>query len=47
MSQDTDALGLVLAVVATVVGLRLGLSGPDVSPVFTELPLGAVPGGTR
>jgi hypothetical protein len=51
MTRRTDILGLFLLVLATVVGLWLGLSGPDVSPVFSQLPfppdLGGGPGGAR
>lgn len=38
MTRRTDLVGILVLVVATVVGVWLGLSGPDVSPVFSELP---------
>ena len=38
MTGRIDVLGLVLLVAAVVVGLWLGLSGPDISPIFTEAP---------
>ena len=43
-SRQLDLVWVVLAVAATVLGVWLGLAGPDISPVFTEAPLGA--GGT-
>ena len=49
MTRRTDVVGLALLAVATVVGVWTGLSGPDVSPVLSELPFGADlgPGGGR
>jgi hypothetical protein len=46
MTRRFDVIGVVLLVAALVVGLWLGLSGPDVSPIFTEAPLpGSLGGG--
>jgi hypothetical protein len=42
MTRRFDVIGVVLLIAAVVVGLWLGLSGPDISPIFTEAPL---PGG--
>jgi hypothetical protein len=42
MTGRFDVIGVVLLVAAAVVGLWIGLSGPDISPIFTEAPL---PGG--
>jgi hypothetical protein len=38
-----DLIWVLLAIAATVLGVLLALGGPDISPVFTEAPLG--PGG--
>jgi hypothetical protein len=45
MTRRFDVLGAVLLVAAVVLGLWLGLSGPDISPIFTEAPLLGGPGG--
>jgi hypothetical protein len=45
MTRGFDGIGLVLLVAAVVVGFWLGLSGPDISPIFTEAPLPGGPGG--
>lgn len=42
MTRRYDVVGVVLLVAAVVVGVWLGLHGPDVSPIFTEAP---TPGG--
>jgi hypothetical protein len=38
VTRRTDLVGLLVLVIATVAGLWLGLSGPDVSPVISQLP---------
>jgi hypothetical protein len=45
MTRRADVVGIVLLLVATVLGLWLGLAGPDVSPVISELPFPAGVGG--
>jgi hypothetical protein len=40
-----DLVWVVLAVVAVVLGIWLGLSGVDISPIFTEVPSGVGAGG--
>jgi hypothetical protein len=51
MTRRTDVVGMLLLVAATAVGLWLGLGGPDVSPVLSELPFppgfGGGGGGAR
>jgi hypothetical protein len=48
MSARLDVVGFVLLVAAVVVGVWLGLSGPEVSPVFTQAPgQGGGGGGLR
>jgi hypothetical protein len=42
-SWRLDLIWVVLAIAATALGVLLGLTGADISPVFTEAPLG--PGG--
>jgi hypothetical protein len=43
MTSRFDGVGVVVLIAAIVVGVWLGLNGPDISPIFTEAPL---PGGT-
>jgi hypothetical protein len=38
MTRRTDLVGILLLVMASVAGVWLGLSGPDVSPVVSQLP---------
>ena len=38
MTGRFDVVGLVVLIVAVVVGVWLGVSGPDISPIFTEAP---------
>ena len=40
MTRRVDLIWVVLAVAATVLGIWLGASGADVSPIFTEAPSG-------
>ena len=41
MTRRVDWIWVGLAVAATVVGVWFGAAGADVSPIFTEVPLGA------
>lgn len=36
MTRQRDLWGIVLVALAAAVGVWLGLSGPDISPIFTE-----------
>ena len=38
MTRSIDIVGMAVLLLATVVGWWLGLAGPDVSPVLSELP---------
>jgi hypothetical protein len=38
MTARLDVMGVILLVAAIVVGVWLGLGGPDVSPIFTQAP---------
>jgi hypothetical protein len=40
MTRRIDLVWVALAVVATALGIWLGAAGADVSPIFTEAPLG-------
>ena len=46
MTRGVDLIWVILAVGATVLGIWLGVTGADVSPIFTEAPvqLGGGPG---
>ncbi|HVI36124.1 MAG TPA: hypothetical protein VM684_07835 [Gaiellales bacterium] len=46
-AKRLDIVWIVLAIAATVLGVWLGVAGADISPVFTEAPLGAVGGPGR
>ena len=43
MTRRVDLLWVLLLVAAVAVGLWLGLAGPDVSPVFSEVPVDGGP----
>jgi hypothetical protein len=47
MTRRVDLAWLVLAVAAATLGIWLGVSGADVSPIFTEVPLGVGRGPGR
>jgi hypothetical protein len=47
MTGRYDVVWLVLAVLAVVAGVWLGLGGADVSPIFTEAPLPGTAGPGR
>jgi hypothetical protein len=48
MTGHLDVVGIALLIAALVIGVWMGLSGPDVSPIFTEFPLtGGGSGGGR
>jgi hypothetical protein len=40
MSRPFDLVGLLLLLAALTFGVWLGLTGPDISPIFTEAPGG-------
>jgi hypothetical protein len=40
-AKRLDLVWVVLAIAATVLGVWLGMAGADISPVFTQVPLGA------
>jgi hypothetical protein len=40
-AKRLDLVWVVLAIAATVLGVWLGMAGADISPAFTEAPLGA------
>jgi hypothetical protein len=40
MTGRVDLVWAVLAVLATILGVWLGVTGVDISPIFTEAPLG-------
>jgi hypothetical protein len=42
MTRRVDWIWAGLAVAATLVGVWLGAAAADVSPIFTEVPVGAV-----
>jgi hypothetical protein len=39
-NRRPDLVRAVLAIAAAIIGVWLGLAGADISPVFTEAPLG-------
>jgi hypothetical protein len=39
VTRRVDLIWVVLAVAATVLGIWLGVTGADVSPIFTEAPV--------
>ena len=45
MTRRLDLVWVILAVVAVVLRIWLGLAGADISPVFTEAPLTVGVGG--
>jgi len=45
VSGRVDLVWVVLALVAVVLGIWLGVAGADVSPIFTEAPPIPGPGG--
>jgi len=47
MTRRIDLAWVVLAVAATALGIWLGVAGADVSPIFTEVPIGVGRGPGR
>jgi hypothetical protein len=47
VTRGVDLVWVILAVLATVIGVWLGLAGAEVSPIFTEVTSGVGPGPSR
>lgn len=45
MNRRIDLVWVVLALVALILGIWLGVAGAELSPVFTEAPAVVAPGG--
>jgi hypothetical protein len=47
MTGRIDLISMMLAVIATAVGVWLGVAGADISPIFTEAPFQGAGGSGR
>jgi hypothetical protein len=47
MTRRVDVVWPILAIVATALGIWLGVAGADVSPIFTEAPFNGAGGPGR